>query len=248
HAFHEGLHVGLQDAALRPAAALPRQIDAELACELAHRWAGMRLRRRFLLRLARHWTRGRSRSDRRRGRRGRRRLWGSGLWRPGKRLVFRLEHEDRRIPGNLVADPDPDLLHHARSGGGDFHRRLVRLQRDQRLLLGHGFARLHEYLDDLYFLEVADVRNDHLTHTVVGSGLSASMPYFFIASATLFALPSPWSASAFRAATATKWRLTSKKCRSLGRVSERPKPSVPRTRYTRSLGMSSLSWSAKIFM
>src|SRR6266480_4131200 len=66
HAFHEGLHVGLQDAALRPAAAQPRQIDAELACELAHRRAGMRLRRRFLLRLARHWTRGRSRSDRRR--------------------------------------------------------------------------------------------------------------------------------------------------------------------------------------
>src|SRR5438876_529312 len=240
------------------------------------------------LRLARHRTRGRSRSDRRRGRRGRRRLGGSGLWRLGKRLVLRLEHKDRRIPGNLVADLDPDLLHHAGSGGGNFHRRLVRLegdqrlllgdrvaglhqqlddldlleiadighgngqvagrlglrfllgsllcapgpflgieledrralrhlvahlylqfldhagrrrrylhrrlvrlQRDQRLLLGNGVARLDEYLDDLDFLEVADVRNDHLTHTVVGSGLSASMPYFLSASATVFGLPSP---------------------------------------------------------
>src|SRR5439155_1505514 len=178
-----------------------------------------------------HRTRGRSRSDRRRGRRRRRRLGGSGLWRLGKRLVLRLEHKDRRIPGNLVADLDPDLLHHAGSGGGNFHRRLVRLEGDQRLLL-----------------EVADVRNDYLAHTVVGSGLSASMPYFLSASATVFGLPSPWSASAFSAPIVTKLRSTSKKCRSLGRVSERPKPSVPRTRYTRSLGMSSLSWSAKIFM
>src|SRR5439155_847627 len=160
------------------------QIDAELACELAHRRAGMRLGRRFLLWLARHWTRGRSR-DRRRGRRGRRRLGGSGLWRLGKRLVFRLEHKDRRIPGDLVADLDPQFLDHAGRGRRYLHRRLVRLQGDQRLLLGNGVARLDEYLDDLDFLEVADVRNDHLTHTVVGSGLSASMPYFLSASATV---------------------------------------------------------------
>src|SRR6267143_1572599 len=305
----------------------------------------MRLGRRFLLRLARHRSRGRSRSHRRGGWRRRRRFGGRGLRRLGGRLAFRFEHEDRRIPGNLVADLDPDLFHHAGSGGGDFHRCLVRLQRDQRLLLGNrvagfhqhlddldllevadigyanghvvgrlglgfffgfflcgpglffriqlkdrralrhlvahlhlqflhhagrgrrylhrrlvrlqrdqrlllrnGVARFDEYFDDLDFLEVADVGNNHLTHTVVGSGLSASMPYFFIASATLFALPSPWSASAFRAATVTKLRLTSKKYRSLGRVSERPKPSVPRTLYTRSLGMNGLSWSAKIFM
>src|SRR4029077_10482747 len=107
-------------------------------------------------------------------------------------------------------------------------------------------ARLHQYLDDLDFLEITDVGDDNLTHTVVGSAFSGSMPYFLIASATALVLPSPCSASAFSAAMTTKRRFTSKKCRSCARESERPKPSVPSTRQTRSRGTTGRIWSAKV--
>jgi hypothetical protein len=72
-------------------------------------------------------------------------------------------------------------------------------------------ARLDQYFDDFHLLEVADVRNNDLAHTFVGSAFSGSMPYFLIASATVFAFTSPWSASALSAAMATKQRFTSKK-------------------------------------
>src|SRR5258708_2068612 len=64
------------------------------------------------------------------------------LRRRGVRLVIRSKHQDRRILGHLVADLDLDFFHHAGRRRGDFHGRLVRLQRDQRLLLGNGVARL----------------------------------------------------------------------------------------------------------
>ena len=107
------------------------------------------------------------------------------------------------------------------------HRRLVRLERDERVLRLHGVARLDHDLDDRHVLEVADVRNfdfDHAhdlpiasprlvagetcvvmraCHTVQGSGRSVSRPYFLIACSTTSGLISPSSASAFSAATAT---------------------------------------------
>src|SRR5947208_811901 len=191
------------------------------------------------MRLARH----RSRRRRGRGHRGRR-GGGSRLCRRCRlghfnlRLTARFEDKNRRAFRYLVAYLHLQVLHHARRRRRDFHRRLVRLERDQRLLLGDRVARLDEHFDDLDFLEVADVRNDDLIHTVVGSAFSGSMPYFLIASATVLLLPSPWSASALSAAIATKQRFTSKKKRSLARESERPKPSVPSTRYPRSFGMN----------
>src|SRR4029077_15958055 len=106
----------------------------------------------------------------------------------------------------------------------------VRFERDERLLFRHRVAGLDQNLDDLDFLEIPDVRNGDLAHTVVGSAFSGSMPYFLMASATALALPSPCSASALSAASTTKLRFTSKKWRSLARESERPKPSVPSTR------------------
>src|SRR5882724_611937 len=121
------------------------------------------------------------------------------------RLVLGVEEQDRHALRHLVAGLHLELLHHPRGRRRDLHRRLVGLERDERLLLGHGVARLDQHLDDFDFLEVADVGHDYrLIHTVTGSALSGSMPYFLIASATDFALPSPWSASALSAAMVTK--------------------------------------------
>src|SRR5258708_35734087 len=119
-------------------------------------------------------------------------------------LLGSLELEDRRALRHLVADLDANFLHHAGARRRDFHRRLVGFQRDERLLLRDRVARLDQHLDDFDFLEVADVGNDNLAHTVVGSAFSGSMPSFLIASATAFGLPSPWSANAFSAAMVTK--------------------------------------------
>ena len=99
----------------------------------------------------------------------------------------------------------------------------------QRVVLLHRVARLDQHLDDRHVLEVADVGDLHFdggqrlsscysrvvvswfvtpyvvapSHTVHGAGLSGSMPYFLIASATFAAGTSPSSASAFSAATVT---------------------------------------------
>jgi hypothetical protein len=113
------------------------------------------------------------------------------LLRRGFAVAFFFKDQDRRALRYLVANLDLELLHHARAWRGDLHRGLVGLERDQRLLFRHGVARLHQYFDDFDFLEVADVRDENLIHTVVGSAFSGSMPYFLIASAAVFALPSP---------------------------------------------------------
>ena len=139
-------------------------------------------------------------------------LRGFGLCSLGFRLLLGrrfavapvIQVQDRRAFGDLVSNLDLQFLDHAGTRRRDLHGRLVGLERDERLLLRHGVARLHQNLDDLDFLEVSDVGDQDLAHTVVGSALSGSMPYFLIASATAFALPSPWSASAFSAAIATK--------------------------------------------
>ena len=107
-------------------------------------------------------------------------------------------------------------------GRGHLHRRLVALERDQRVVLLHRVAGLHQQLDHRDVLEVADVGNLHFDRGQLrfssfalfvrrdaaslhrpGSGLVGSMPYFLIASATFVAGTSPSSASAFSAATAT---------------------------------------------
>src|SRR5205085_8932935 len=107
------------------------------------------------------------------------------------RFVLGVEEEDGRASRDLVAHLYLELLDHAGGRRGNLHRRLVGFQRDERLLFRDGVARLDEHLDDLDLLEVADIRDDNLTHTVSGSVLSGSMPYFLIASATVLALPSP---------------------------------------------------------
>ncbi len=106
---------------------------------------------------------------------------------------------------------------------GHVHRRLVGLERDERVFGLHRIARFHLHLDDGHVLEVADVGDLDLDclahrvvlrHTVQGAGSSASSPYLAIASATTLGLIAPSSASAFSAATATCHRSTSKKRRS----------------------------------
>ena len=74
-AFDERLHVRVKNASLRPAALDLVQVDAELARELAHRRAGVRIRADFFLRLPRH-----------RARRGRGCRRGHARRRPGRRL------------------------------------------------------------------------------------------------------------------------------------------------------------------
>ncbi len=67
------------------------------------------------------------------------------------------EHDDERAFAHLVAELDLDFLDGAGGGRGNVHRRLVRFERDERILGLHRVARLHEDLDDRDVLEVADV-------------------------------------------------------------------------------------------
>src|SRR5262249_33948116 len=122
---------------------------------------------------------------------------------------------------HLVADLDANVLHRAGGGRGHFHRRLVAFERDERVVLLHAVARLHQHFDHRHVLEVADVGNLHFDRghllssllvllallivgqTIPGAGLSASMPYLRIASAAFATGISPSSASARSAAIAT---------------------------------------------
>ncbi len=59
--------------------------------------------------------------------------------------------------GDLVAQLDLDVLHHACERGRDFHRGLVRLQRDQALVLLHRVAHGHQDLDHRHAVVVTDI-------------------------------------------------------------------------------------------
>ncbi len=65
--------------------------------------------------------------------------------------------QDQTALRDAVADLDGDFRDRAGGGRGDVHRRLVALQRDQRLFRGDGIARLHLYFDHRDVLEVPDV-------------------------------------------------------------------------------------------
>ena len=73
----------------------------------------------------------------------------------------RLHHHDRRSLAHPIADLDPDLFHLSAHGRGNVHRRLVRLERDERILLLHLVPRLDEHLDDGDVLEIADIGDLH---------------------------------------------------------------------------------------
>jgi hypothetical protein len=67
-----------------------------------------------------------------------------------------LQHHDERALLDPVAGLHLHLTHRAGGGRGDVHGRLVRLERDQRLLDRDGVARLHQHVDHADVLEVAD--------------------------------------------------------------------------------------------
>jgi hypothetical protein len=75
------------------------------------------------------------------------------------------EHRDQVADIDLVADLDLELLQHAGRRRRNLHRRLVRLDRDQRLLGLDRVADLDEQLDDRDVLEVADVGHRMSTGT-----------------------------------------------------------------------------------
>jgi hypothetical protein len=72
---------------------------------------------------------------------------------------FGFEHQDRRALVDLVAHGHLERLDDAGMRRRDLHRRLVALDRDQRLLGLDGVARLDEQLDHRHVLEIADVGN-----------------------------------------------------------------------------------------
>src|SRR5438045_3640437 len=82
---------------------------------------------------------------------------GSGRRRRRSRPAGPFQHHQRRALAHLVAELDPDLLHHAGIRRRNLHRGLVALDGDERLLLLHRVAGLHEDLDDRHVGEVTDV-------------------------------------------------------------------------------------------
>ncbi len=142
--------------------------DVRLAGELAGDRRGGRLR--AALRGCRSRRRGlrglRSRSGGRVGRRLRR---VRGLRLGSRRLIarrarVRLRGRDDGSFVDLVAELDLQLDDLPAGRRRDLHRRLVALDRDQRLIGRDDVARLDQHLDDLDVLEVADVRNLELDH------------------------------------------------------------------------------------
>ena len=75
-----------------------------------------------------------------------------------------LEQQHQRAFGDLVADLDLHFPDGAGGGRGHVQRRLVRFQRDQRVLGLDDVARLDVDLDDRHVLEVADVGNFDFHH------------------------------------------------------------------------------------
>ena len=74
----------------------------------------------------------------------------------GRRHVG-LHGENERPFGELVAQLDLDLFHHAVHRRGHVHRRLVGLEGHQRRFGLDRIARLDQHFDDRDILEVADV-------------------------------------------------------------------------------------------
>ena len=167
----EILHVLLQDARAGTRALDLRQVDAQFARELAHGRRRMRALERFVVDgRGGHCRRGRRCGERCRcgRRRRRRRAAGAGGGADGRGRRCRrgglgfacgrgVEREDQRPFADLVAQLQLQVPDHACRGRRHVHRRLVRFQRDQRVLGLHRVARLHEDLDDRNVLEVADV-------------------------------------------------------------------------------------------
>ncbi len=165
HALDVLAHVVRGDAALGPGAAHVREIDTEFARELAYRGRGMGL--------------GPGAGPR-----------STGCGRAPISVAKAVDFGGSAVAGDGAATAadaaadgaapaaaplstttglpcetlSPSLtrnsLHHTGSRRRNLHRRLVALDRDQRLLLRHRVARLDQHLDHLDFLEVADVGHD----------------------------------------------------------------------------------------
>ena len=176
----ERLHVFLEDATAAPAARDAAQIHAQLAREQSHR-------RRGIGHAIGHDGRGagddwRRRHDGSRGRRSRSRGGAGGRrrelrgWRcPGRGRCGRRRNCGRRggclgglscfdqrhyrAFGKGIAQLDLDLAHHAGKRRRYLHRRLVRFQRHQTLVLLHRVARLHQQFDHRHVVVVADIRH-----------------------------------------------------------------------------------------
>ena len=121
------------------------------------------------------------------------------------RLGARAQRDDRRPLRGDVADLQQHLGDDAAKRRRHVHRRLVGLQRDERVVLGDLVALGNMDFNNGDVGEVADVGDRHLLQIRHGASVSGSMPYFSIA-----ALASSSRPSACSAATATWWRSTSK--------------------------------------
>ena len=84
---------------------------------------------------------------------------GAGFAQPGRLALERQDHRALRHP---VAFLDRDRGDLARGRRRDLHRRLVRLELDQRIVLRHRVPRLHEHRDHRHVLEIPDVGDLHL--------------------------------------------------------------------------------------
>jgi hypothetical protein len=73
-----------------------------------------------------------------------------------------LQREQQRALGHAVPDRDLKLAHDTVDRRRHVHRRLVGLQRDQRILGAHGVAGRDVDLDHRDVVEVPDVRHGHL--------------------------------------------------------------------------------------
>ena len=115
-------------------------------------------------------------------------------------------------PGDVVHNEDPLVTLESDKATMDVPSPAAGTVRELRVLVVDHVAGRDVDLDDRHVGEVAEVGNADfsgrghgysLTHTRVGSGLSGSMPYRAIASATLSAGIAPSSASDVSAARAT---------------------------------------------
>src|SRR5262249_15548733 len=109
-----------------------------------------------------------------------RRLGGRG--RPRSRRCFgfgrsaaRFERKNPGTLGYLVANPDPHLLHHACLRRRHVHRRLVGLERNERVFLVDGVAGLYQDFDHRNVLEVADVGGCYFDAAAHGKALTLSV-------------------------------------------------------------------------